>query len=131
MLSLALSRLASWAPAAPLLCAAHCAATPLLVLFLPSLHVGEAAELWLFAAVVPIAAATLWRELPTHRSRVVLAPVAAGLALWAASLAGALEPLPHEVTNTAGGLLVAAGMVWSARLRHRAACRSCRCGAHA
>lgn len=131
MISLALSRLAAWAPAAPLICAVHCVATPLLVSLLPALHAGEAAERWLFVAVVPVAAATLWRELPVHRRRAVLAPVAGGLALWAASLAGWLEPAPEGVTTTLGSLLVAAGMVWSARLRHRAACPACGCGGHA
>jgi hypothetical protein len=40
----------------------------------------------------------------------------AGLVLWAA--------------HAAGGVLLAGGMIWSARLRHCAACHHCGCPAH-
>lgn len=128
MIPIALSRLTAWAPAAPLLCALHCLATPLLVSLLPALHAGEAAEPWLFSAALPLVGAALWSELRAHGQRRVLVPVVTGASLWTASLAGWLAPAPEAVTIVGGSLLVAAGMSWSARLRHRATCPSCGCG---
>lgn len=127
MISFAPSRLSTWAPAAPLLCAVHCVAAPLLVTLLPSLNLGEGLEWWLFAAVLPIAVGVLVAELRVHRHRRIPVVVAAGAALWAASLAGWLEPAPETVTTTLGSLIVAGAMVWSARLRHAATCRDCGC----
>lgn len=123
------SRLAAWAPAAPVLCAVHCLATPLLVSLLPALGVAEAADGWLFALVLLIAASSLRSELPAHGQWRVLFPVTSGFALWAASLAGWPGALPEELTLSLGSLTAAGGMFWSARLRHRATCRDCGCPA--
>lgn len=129
MLSLSSSRVAAWAPAAPLLCAVHCLATPLVVSLLPAAGAGERAEPWLLAAVLAVAALALRTELRAHGRRRVLVPAVAGFAVWAASLAGWLEPAPEALTTTLGSLLVAGGMAWSARLRHAATCRDCGCPA--
>lgn len=129
MLSLSSSRVAAWAPAAPLLCAVHCLTTPLVVSLLPAADLGEGAEPWLLAAVLAVAALALRTELRAHGQLRVLVTAAVGFALWAASLAGWLEPAPEAVTTTLGSLVVAGAMVWSARLRHSATCRDCGCPA--
>ena len=129
MLSLSSSRVAAWAPAAPVLCAVHCIATPLVVSLLPAAGAGEAAEPWLLAAVLVLATIALRTELRTHGQRRVLVPAVAGFAVWTASLAGWLEPAPEGLTTTLGSLAVAGAMVWSARLRHAATCRGCGCPA--
>jgi hypothetical protein len=112
--------------AAPLLCAVHCVAAPLLVVVSPALVHGPA-ETAFRLATLAIAALLLRSGLRAHGRRVVLAPAALGVAAWALSEAA---PSAETALSVAGGLLIATGMLWNARLRHRAVCHSCGCPAH-
>lgn len=123
------SRAALFAAAAPLLCAVHCAAAPLVALALPSLGVHGPLEGAFKLASGLIAVLFVAGGVRAHGRRVVALPVAAGLALWVAGgLAGTLAA--ETVASVAGGLLLAAGLWWNASLRHRAACHHCGCPAH-
>jgi hypothetical protein len=113
--------------AAPLLCAVHCMAAPLLVALTPALGHGPA-EIAIQAATLAFAVVLLRAGLRTHGRRAVIAPVALGAAAW---MAGHAAPESAETMfSVAGGLLIAAGMLWNARLRHEAVCHSCGCPAH-
>ena len=120
-----------WAAAVPLLCAVHCVASPVLVMAAPALAPGRGGEAVVQAASAVLAALMAWSGIRAHGRRAVLAPMVAGLALWGAPAmtgwTGAAETLAHA----AGGVLLAGGMIWSARLRHDAACHHCGCPAHA
>jgi hypothetical protein len=119
-----------WAAALPLLCAAHCVASPLLVLAVPALGWGHQAEPLVQAASALLAAVAAWSGLRAHTRPVVLVPMAAGVALWMASAVLDLHGMPEAAAGVAGGLLLAGGMLWSGRLRHDAACHHCGCPAH-
>ncbi|HEX6912451.1 MAG TPA: MerC family mercury resistance protein [Longimicrobium sp.] len=119
-----------WAAALPLLCAAHCVASPLLVLAVPALGWGHQAEPLVQAASVLLAAVAAWSGIRAHGRRAVLLPLAAGVALWIASAVLDLHGVEEAVAGVAGGLLLAGGMLWSGRLRHDAACHHCGCPAH-
>lgn len=121
---------AFWAAAAPLLCAVHCAAAPVLVAVLPSLGVSEGVERVLMALSAALAAGFAISGIRSHGRAVVLLPLAAGLLLWVTGSLDLLPVLPEAVAHAAGGALMAAGMLWNANLRHRAACRGCGCPAH-
>ena len=102
----------TWAVAAPMICAVHCATTPLLVVFLLA-----------FSAVV--ATLALVPGIRVHGRKEVFLPVMGGLALWGAALAHWLHPLPEPLVSSVGATAVAAGIFWSARLRHRVSCVAC------
>lgn len=118
-----------WAGAVPLLCAAHCAASPLLVLAAPALALSEAGEAWVKAVSALVAAAVVGVGVRAHRRASVLVPVAAGIALWAAVVALDAHGAAGRLAAAAGGVLLAGGMFWNAHLRHRATCRACANGA--
>lgn len=118
-----------WAAIAPILCAVHCLATPLLVTLLPAFARGAAFEIGLLALSAALAVGAVVWGLGSHGRWVVLVPILGGLAFWAASLAGWLAPVPEPVATPIGSLLVAVGLVWNGRLRHRAVCPGCGCPA--
>ena len=62
---------------------------------------------------------------PARRNTVVMLTFGGGAALWAASLAGWLEPLPETVTSAAGSLTLAGALVQSARICQAGACSAC------
>ena len=116
-----LNTLASrWAPMAPVLCAVHCALSPALALAVPAVT-GPGAERWGFILSAALAAAGLFAGVRAHRRSLPPALALAGLTLWGLSVAG----FDSEAAATAGSLLTAAGMLWSARLAHRARCHVC------
>lgn len=119
-----------WATALPLLCAAHCVASPLLVLAIPALGWGHEAEPFVQALSVLLAAFTAWSGIRTHGRFAVLVPMLAGVALWMTSATLGLTGAAEAVAGVSGGLLLAGGMLWSGRLRHEAACHHCGCPAH-
>jgi hypothetical protein len=129
MIPLILRRPFPWAAAAPLLCAAHCLAAQLLALNLPALAADEELERVLFAVSAAFALAATVRGVRRHGRGRIWIPVAGGIALWAASLAGWLAPLPEAATSMAGSLAVAGGLLWNGRLRHLAVCPGCGCPA--
>lgn len=119
-----------WAAALPLLCAAHCVASPLLVLAVPALGLGHEAEPLVQGASALLAAGAAWSGIRTHRRVAVLLPMLGGVLLWMVSAGLGLHGAAEAVTGVAGGLLLAGGMLWSGRLRHDASCNHCGCPAH-
>jgi hypothetical protein len=119
-----------WATALPLLCAAHCVASPLVVIAVPALGWGHAAEPLVQAASALLAAGAAWSGIRTHGRLAVLLPMLAGMVLWAASAVLDLHGAEEAAAGVTGGLLIAGGMLWSGRLRHDAACHHCGCPAH-
>lgn len=115
------SRLAACAAA---WCGLHCALTPVLVAVAPALALSEGVERAVWVGTVLLGAVMLALG-PGGRNRVVMLTFAGGAALWAASLAGWLEPLPEIATSAAGSLILAAAMVQSARVCHASACAVC------
>jgi hypothetical protein len=122
-----LRRMEAWAAAAPLLCAAHCMAAPLVLALAPRLAPGEAAERAVLAGSILLAGAAAALGRRVHRRRAPLLVVLAGALLW---LAGLAALLPEEPATIGASLLLAVGTLWSARLRHTATCHRCGCGAH-
>ena len=62
---------------------------------------------------------------PACKNAAVTLTFIGGAALWAASLAGWLEPLPETVTSAAGSLTLAGALVQSARICQAGACSAC------
>jgi hypothetical protein len=120
-----------WAAAVPLLCAVHCLASPVLVMAAPALALGRGGEVVVQAASAVLAALMAWSGIRAHGRRAVLTPMIAGVALWAAPALAGWTGAAETPAHAAGGVLLAGGMIWSARLRHRAACHHCGCPAHA
>ena len=115
------SRLAACAAA---LCGLHCALTPVLVVAAPALALSEGVERAAWAVTVLLGAAMLLLG-PGRKNAPAIITFAGGAALWAASLAGWLEPVPETATSSAGSLTIAGAMVLSARLCHAASCEVC------
>lgn len=117
-----------WATLAPLACAVHCMATPLLVLTVPSLAPGPEVEWALFGTAAVVGVIALGFGIRSHEDLRPSVPVALGLALWAASLLYLFYPLPEELTTVAATLIVAGGLGWNSRLhcaRRDRACTVC------
>ena len=115
------SRLAACAAA---WCGVHCALTPFLVAVAPALALSEGVERGMWAATVLLGAVLLGLG-PASRNAAVILTFGGGAALWAASLAGWLEPLPEAMTSAVGSLTLAGAMVGSARICHSGACSIC------
>jgi hypothetical protein len=113
--------------AAPLLCVAHCLAAPLFVVLAPALAGNEGVEIALMGISAAIAVVVLSAGVRRHGEPVVWMPAIVGLSLW---LLGATLPgeTQERVLMVIGGILLAGGLFWDARLRHRASCSSCSCG---
>jgi hypothetical protein len=105
-----------WASAAPLLCAAHCALTPLLVVAAPTLAPGETVEFVLYGGTILLASWALAKGLRQHGDLRPVLPIALGLVAWGASLLHVFHPIPEEATTVVAALVVAGGLVWNARL---------------
>lgn len=112
-----------WAPVAPALCAVHCALSPALALGIPAVA-GPGAERLGFIVSAALAAAGVVAGARAHRRLLPAALIATSLLLWGAAVAGFGGPLA-EALATAGSLLTAAGMLWSARLVHQVRCHIC------
>lgn len=125
-----LRRPVPWAAALPLACAVHCVLMPLVALFVPFLAPAAALEAGLMLVSSLLALGVTFTGVRAHGRGAVWAPVLLGTAVWAASLAGLAAPVPEPVAVTCGSVILATGLVWNARLRHEAACRSCGCPAH-
>lgn len=119
-----------WAAAVPLLCAVHCLASPVLVMAAPALALGHGAEALVQAVSAVLAGLMAWSGTRAHGRRAVLAPIVAGVVLWAAPALVGWTGMMETAAHAAGGILLAGGMIWSARLRHDAACHHCGCPAH-
>ncbi len=105
-------------------CGLHCALTPFLVVAAPALALSEGVERAVWAGTVFSGAVMLVLG-PARKNAAVVLTLAGGAALWAASLAGWLEPLPETATSAAGSLTLAGALVQSARVCQAGACSVC------
>lgn len=96
-------------------CGVHCALTPFLVAAAPAFALSEGVERAVWAGTFVLGAAMLVLG-PARRNAAVMLIFAGGTALWAASLAGWLEPLPETATSTAGSLVLAGALFQGARI---------------
>ena len=115
------SRLAACAAA---WCGLHCALTPFLVVAAPALALSEGVERAMWVGTVFLGAVMLVLG-PARKDPAVLLTFVAGGALWSASLAGWLSPLPETVTSAAGSLILAGALLQSARVCQAGACSVC------
>ena len=115
------SRLAACAAA---LCGLHCALTPFLVAMAPTLALTEGVERGIWVGTVVVGAAMLGLG-PARKSPLVVLTFGGGAALWAASLAGWLQPVPETVTSAVGSLTLAGALVQSARVCQAGDCSVC------
>lgn len=117
----------SLAATAPLLCAIHCVATPVLVAVLPAFVMSHAAEVGMFATSGALVGWAIRSGTRVHRQVGPALLAAFGLSAWGGQLFGALPTPPGEVGLALAALITAVGLVWNARLRHRAAAIGCSC----
>ena len=111
-------------------CSLHCALTPFLIVVAPALALTESVERGVWVGNVFLGAVMLALG-PARRNAAVVLTFAGGAALWAASLAGWLEPLPETVTSAAGSLALAGALWRSARECEADACAVCADEEHA
>jgi hypothetical protein len=124
------SRPSYWSAAVPAVCAVHCLAFPLLAVFAPALAPDPRTELLLMSITAAISVGLLIWGVRTHRKNRVWIPAIAGLALWAGALLSGSHGRIELVLEILGAVLIAAGLIWSAWLRHEALCGDCGCPAH-
>lgn len=105
-------------------CGLHCALTPVLVVVAPALALSEGVERAVWAGTVLIGAAMIVLG-PARKKAAVVFTFAGGAVFWAASLAGALEPLPETLTSAVGSLTLAGALVQSARACRPDTCAEC------
>lgn len=107
-----------WAAAAPIACAIHCAAMPVIALFAPSMVAGAGSgiEWGLFVVTLLFSGVALTFGIRTHGSLRPIAPIALGVAIWTASLLFSPQLPGVEVTTMASSILVASGLLWSSRM---------------
>ncbi|WP_419948993.1 MerC family mercury resistance protein [Candidatus Palauibacter sp.] len=105
-------------------CGVHCALTPLLVAVAPALALSEGVEraVWIGTVLTGVVMLALG---PARRNAAVILTFVAGASLWAASLAGWLEPLSETLTSAAGSLTLAGALVQGARICLAGACAVC------
>ncbi len=112
----------------PAACAIHCLLTPFVAAAVPLVALGPRGEWAVFGislALALVAVRTTWR---VHGKGRVWAPVALGATIWLTSLLGWVDLAGEwEWSAGIGGLILAGGVVWSSRLRHRRVCASGRC----
>jgi hypothetical protein len=114
-----------WTTIAPLTCAVHCVATPILLVVAPALAVSAPLEWSFLGATVLVAVVALAFGLRTHGDPWPVLPISLGITLWMGSLLHFFHPLPEELTTTMAALTAAAGLVWNSRLHCAAGNASC------
>lgn len=107
-----------WTALAPLACAVHCAATPLLAAALPVLAATSGVEWGFLGATVLFGGITVPRHRHASSDLRPAGLLLLGVALWVASLLRFLDPLPQDLTTAFASLAAAAGLFWLARTRH-------------
>ena len=105
-------------------CGVHCAITPFLAVAAPALALSEGVERGVWVGTVVLGAVMLALG-PARRSAGLILTFAGGAALWAASLAGWLDPLPENVTSAGGSLILAGALLGSARVCRDGSCSVC------
>ena len=118
------------AACAAIWCGLHCAITPFLAVAAPALALSEGVERAVWAGTVLLGAVMLVMG-PARKNAALIITFAGGSVLWAASLAGWLDPLPENVTSAGGSLTIAGAMVRSARVCQADACSVCADEEHA
>ena len=116
-----------------LLCAIHCLAMPLVVVFLPAIAglaiADEAFHLWMVAAVLPVSIYALSMGCKKHKNYRVLAAGGVGLAiLVATALAGhdMLGEVAEKSLTVLGACVIALGHFWNYKLcQRRDSCDEC------
>jgi hypothetical protein len=110
---------------APLMCAFHCIAAPVMVLVVPGVALSGRAE-WLLLSLTGALAAWLFaRGWLLHR-RVLFAAVGlGGLLLWSLSVAHLTRGVPEAVSTMLGALAVAAAMYGNSRAQRGTSRCSC------
>jgi hypothetical protein len=112
----------SWAFLAPIACALHCMAAPLLVVLAPALVPTPRMEWAFFLVSGGLAVGLLaWQAAPERRLA-LWALALVGLFVWAGSIADRFRPVPETVTTVIGTFLVAGALFWNVRLRRRVSC---------
>ena len=111
-------------------CGLHCAVTPFLVVAAPALALSEGVERAVWVGTVLLGAVMLLMG-PARRNATLILVFVGGAALWAASLAGWLEPLPENVSSAAGSLTLAGALMQSARVCQAGTCSICADDEHA
>lgn len=76
-------------------------------------------------AITIVLGAIIFSAGPTRGMLREVGIFAAGAMLWAASLAGVLEPMPETWTSAAGSIIVALALFRSARVCREGACDAC------
>lgn len=105
-------------------CGVHCALTPLFLAVAPALALSEGLETGAFGGTLLLG--TLMLGLGPARTYVsILLTFAAGASLWAASLAGLLQPIPEAVTSATGSLMLAGALFCSFRVCKTDQCDVC------
>jgi len=105
-------------------CGVHCALTPVLIVFMPALALSETVERGVWAATI-LVGALIFSFGPTRGKFPEIGIFVAGAALWAASLAGLLEPIPETWTSAVGSIIVAWALFRSARVCRDGDCDAC------
>lgn len=108
------ARASRWVAAGALLCGIHCMLTPVLVLALPVLALGEGFE-WGALCVTATLGTILLAFGPRQRRLRHLGILGAGGALWSASLMGLFQPLPEALTSSLGSVVIAGALLLSTR----------------
>jgi hypothetical protein len=120
-----------WASMAPMICAVHCAVTPLLVVFAPAVAPGETLEFALYGMTLVVASWALAKGLRQHGNFRPVVPITLGLLFWGASILHLFHPVPEELTTILAAIVVAWGLIWNSRLHcavdaeSACACTSC------
>ena len=113
-----------------LLCALHCLALPLLVVFLPATVAvrlgGEAFHYWMVFTVIPVSAFALTLGCRRHGRYAIVLVGASGLGILCLSVAighEALGEVREKALTLLGASLIALGHLWNYRLcRQRERC---------
>lgn len=116
--------------AAPVLCALHCLAAPLLLAIAPAFARSAALEGGLMATALLVAVPTLARGVKVHGRYALWGLAAVGVALWAVELGGLAPSLPKASLTVGGSALLAGALMMNVRLRRRMAA-GCDCPVHA
>lgn len=117
----------SLSAAAPLLCAIHCAATPLLVALLPAVAVSHSLEWWFFLASIPLIGWSLVTGFRVHGDVRPAMLVGVGLIFWGGMLAHLIPSVTSEWPVVAAALTTVLGLIWNARRRHLVESNPCPC----
>lgn len=113
-------RTSAIAAAAPLICAIHCAITPLLVVSLPALAGGVWFEVGTYVLSFLLATWSVVTGVRHHGAWQVALPVVGGLLAWGLLLVAPTEPPYAEALRGVAAATVAVGLLWNARRRHHA-----------